>query len=226
MIRTGLGISAAILSAMAGVALWAERTIPADARVALQYGLDGEPTRFGDKSEAVFGLWLLIGVGALMTALFVALSQTDPRKKALARSRKTFLFAWCSSLLMLLVVNIAMALSLTGVEQDPELSMRAIFGALGMLIMVLGNAMGKVRPNFTLGVRTPWTLSSDIAWDKTHRLSGLLMVVWGGALLASAGLAPAAYGVAIAAGGGLALAVVSIVASYLYWREAPDKRTA
>jgi uncharacterized membrane protein len=86
--------------------------------------------------------------------------------------------------------------------------------------------MGKVRPNFTLGVRTPWTLSSDIAWDKTHRLSGLLMVVWGGALLASAGLAPAAYGLAIAAGGGLALAVVSIVASYLYWREAPDKRTA
>ena len=56
--------------------------------------------------------------------------------------------------------------------------------AVGMLFLILGNYMGKVRKNFFIGIRTPWTLASDEVWARTHRLggwtfsiAGLLMMV-------------------------------------------------
>lgn len=51
--------------------------------------------------------------------------------------------------------------------------------AVGMLLMVMGNFLGKVRKNFFLGIRTPWTLASDEVWAKTHRLGGWCLVVSG-----------------------------------------------
>lgn len=51
--------------------------------------------------------------------------------------------------------------------------------AMGVLFIVLGNIMGKIRPNWFIGVRTPWTLSSKLSWTKTHRLSGWLFIFMG-----------------------------------------------
>ena len=48
-----------------------------------------------------------------------------------------------------------------------------------MLFIVLGNFLGKIRPNWFVGVRTPWTLSSKLSWDKTHRLAGWLFMLMG-----------------------------------------------
>lgn len=211
---------------MAAVALWAEATIPADAHVALHYGLDGQPSRFGDKSEAVFALWFMVGVGVFTAGVCAGLRQLEPRRANLDRSARTFEFVWIGALVLLLGVSVMMAASFTGAMKDTTSAARAVMGAVGVIVMVLGNAMGKVRPNFTLGVRTPWTLSSDIAWDKTHRLAGWLMVIWGLGLVLCAALAPLTVALAVASVGGLVLAGVSVAASYLFWRAAPDKRTA
>lgn len=80
---------------------------------------------------------------------------------------------------------------------------------VGVLFVVLGNYLGKVRRNFFIGVRTPWTLASEEVWNRTHRLaawlfvfSGLLVILgtvagWSFwlslAALVSAGLVPVAY---------------------------------
>ena len=61
-----------------------------------------------------------------------------------------------------------------------------MLGALGVLLAVLGNFMGKIRYNYVMGVRTPWTLASERVWDRTHRVVGPLFVLWGLAVLASA----------------------------------------
>ena len=47
------------------------------------------------------------------------------------------------------------------------------------LFVVIGNYLPKVRPNYMMGIRTPWTLTSDLAWDRTHRLGGRLFVLEG-----------------------------------------------
>lgn len=51
--------------------------------------------------------------------------------------------------------------------------------AVGVLLMVLGNYMGKLRKNFFVGIRTPWTLASDAVWERTHRLGGWLFMLAG-----------------------------------------------
>jgi uncharacterized membrane protein len=58
---------------------------------------------------------------------------------------------------------------------------------VGGLLIVLGNVMGKIRPNWFVGVRTPWTLSSTASWNKTHQLAGWLFVLMG-VCIAAAGI--------------------------------------
>ena len=61
----------------------------------------------------------------------------------------------------------------------------------GLLFVVIGNFMTKVRPNFLYGVRTPWTLSSEVVWDKTHRMAGPTIMAGGAVILVSGLLWPA-----------------------------------
>ena len=67
---------------------------------------------------------------------------------------------------------------------------RAMLAGLMIMFGLMGNVMGKVRRNFWVGVRTPWTLASDRVWNDTHRLAGQLFV---GAAVIGAG-APRAGG--------------------------------
>jgi uncharacterized membrane protein len=50
---------------------------------------------------------------------------------------------------------------------------------VGLMIAMLGNWMGKLRRNFYIGIRTPWTLANEVVWEKTHRLGGKLFVAAG-----------------------------------------------
>ena len=54
-----------------------------------------------------------------------------------------------------------------------------IYAGIGLLFIVLGNYMGKVRKNFFIGIRTPWTLASDEVWNRTHRLGGKILILIG-----------------------------------------------
>lgn len=51
--------------------------------------------------------------------------------------------------------------------------------AIGLLLVFIGNYFGKIRHNYTFGIKTPWTLASEEVWNKTHRISGPLWVVAG-----------------------------------------------
>ena len=75
----------------------------------------------------------------------------------------------------------------------------------------------RARSNFFIGIRTPWTLSSDEVWQKTHRLAGGLFVVTGLLVMSLAVIRdrPAIYAVIIAAG---FFALIPIPYSYFAWR--------
>jgi uncharacterized membrane protein len=89
---------------------------------------------------------------------------------------------------------------------------RALLGGIGMAVVLLGNVLGKVKRNFWLGVRTPWTLASDRVWYATHRLAGKTMVVGGLVALAGAILGlPFEFGMAAIVIGALAPAAWSLV---------------
>ncbi len=58
--------------------------------------------------------------------------------------------------------------------------------SVGLLFLILGNYLGKVRKNFFIGIRTPWTLASDEVWARTHRLAGWLFMLAGLTMIAFA----------------------------------------
>jgi uncharacterized membrane protein len=97
-----------------------------------------------------------------------------------------------------------------------------VFLAMAALFLVLGNFMGKVRPNWFIGVRTPWTLSSKLSWDKTHRLTGWLMVFMG-LLFVGAAFFPNGRMLAGILAIDVACMAWSIVYSYLVYRSDPNR---
>jgi uncharacterized membrane protein len=83
--------------------------------------------------------------------------------------------------------------------------------ALGLLLIVIGNLLGKVRRNFFLGIRTPWTLANDEVWLRTHRLGGKTFVVGGVVVIVGVLL-----GANIGLCGAVALLAALIPAAYSY----------
>ena len=73
---------------------------------------------------------------------------------------------------------IALVVLLAATGRDVNVN-ELVFAGVGLLFIVLGNYLGKVRKNFFIGIRTPWTLASDEVWSRTHRLGGWVFVLIG-----------------------------------------------
>ena len=95
---------------------------------------------------------------------------------------------------------------------------------VGLLLVFLGNYLTRVEPNWFVGIRTPWTLSSDTVWRKTHRTSGGLLVIWGLLLVAVAFLPRSAFLPLLVAAIVIAV-VIPIVQSYILWKREQHDRS-
>lgn len=100
--------------------------------------------------------------------------------------------------------------------------MPLVVSGVVLLAMLMENYLGKVRSNFFFGIRTPWTLSSELSWGKTHRLGGRLFVFLGlvlavGTMVKGPGILP------LLAPALLTLVVALAGYSYLVWRNDPNK---
>ncbi|MNW58220.1 Immunity protein SdpI [compost metagenome] len=93
-----------------------------------------------------------------------------------------------------------------------RLQMNAIIlGLIGLMLMAMGNYMTQVQPNYTFGIRTPWTLSNPEVWRKTHRFGGPMMMLGGASALVAAWVGGMA-GVVIF----LTVLIISVISPVLY----------
>ncbi len=113
-------------------------------------------------------------------------------------------FMSCVAVLVLLVANGA----------DVRFN-EMIYGGVGLLFIVLGNYMGKVRKNFFIGIRTPWTLASDEVWSRTHRVGGKVFIVVGMFLMLNSFIPFQAHWVIAAI---VTVAVIPVIYSYVIYR--------
>jgi uncharacterized membrane protein len=226
--RTGLIFSAAAVAVMAGASWWTGQNIPADvAQLPVHWGADGRPDRFLPRDEALRMYWLLPGFAVVLTIILAILPSIDPLKGNIHRSSRAYLTAWIGSMALLALVSVGIAMmtvrGATG-DADSNQFVRWIMAGVGVLFIFLGDAMPKTRPNFFVGVRTPWTLSSDLAWQKTHRLAGWLFVLAGfWAIVAAFTLHGIALALAVT-GPMMGAVAISAVYSWFVWKDDPDKR--
>ena len=95
---------------------------------------------------------------------------------------------------------------------------RATTVGMGVLLMVMGNYLPRIRSNWWMGIRTPWTLSSDRVWRDTHRLAGRTFVAAGGVSILAGLVLPGPAGVSVSLAAVTAGAILPVVYSYLIWR--------
>ena len=214
MTRNALAIASVILvGAMLLVSLAVGSTVPEDLRLPTHWGLNGEPDSYAPKWVA---LLLPAAITAAVSLLFHFLPVLEPRREGLERSRGLYLWGWAS----LLVMGTAIEFALVSTALDWGVPVNSVIvAATGLMLIPIGNQLGKSRSMYLIGLRTPWTLASEEVWIKTHRLGGKLMVAGGLALVAAA-LAPIPSGllatvvIAVIA----VSAAVPIVYSFLLWR--------
>lgn len=179
------------------------------ATVPSHWNVRGEADGFSER----WMVWLLgPGLMALMLALNVVLPKISPKRFEIDPFRRTFDYSFMVIIAFLGFIYGAMLAAALGYAVRTDW---AIPAAISVLLILLGNPMGKVKPNFFLGVRTPWTLASPRVWHATHRLAGQLMVAAGVIGLAAMLAGAPGWLVVPLAGTGV---LVAVVHSYLVYK--------
>ena len=152
----------------------------------------------------------LIGPGLMLGILLVfrALPWLSPKNFEVDTFRSTYL----QIMLIILSIIAYMQCLILWVDLGHAMNIgRAIVGGVCLLFALVGNLLRKVRRNFYVGIRTPWTLANERVWDATHRFAAKTFVVAGllGVLMAAAGL-PGWPVLAVLMAGVLAPAIYSL----------------
>ncbi len=148
-------------------------------QVPTHWNVHGVADQFAGKAVGVFVLPVAL---AVVWSLFFFVPRISPRGFEVTPSRG-FGMMQLATIGFLFAVWLVTSLSTLGTDVSVG---RAIEGGLGLLFVVLGNFMGTLKKNFFVGIRTPWTLSNDEVWARTHRLGGKLFVVGGVIMTVSA----------------------------------------
>ena len=217
-LRPGLLGSGIALAAMLATSAWAWPRIPDGARVAIHFGPGGEPDGFTGKGWALTMTPLLT---AGLSVLFLLLPRVEPRQRHLVASLRALNAVWVGVAAFLAVAHAHVALYAAGYRVPAGAVMSA---GVGSLLILIGNYLPKVRSNWFLGIRTPWTLSSERSWHRTHRLAGRLFVAAGLVALPSALLPPGPAQAAVVLAAVLAPVPALVAYSWWAWREDPDRQ--
>jgi uncharacterized membrane protein len=124
-----------------------------------------------------WGVFMLPLTTLGMLALFLVIPSIDPLKANIAKFRDVFnLFIVLMVAFMVYIHGLTLAWSIgyTGFKMSG-----AMLPAIGLLFIFAGFMMRQAKRNFFIGIRTPWTLSSDTVWDATHRLGAVLFMISG-----------------------------------------------
>jgi len=143
--------------------------------VPMHWNASGEIDRWGDKSELFMMIFMLTGITYL---IFLVIPYIDPKQKLQNMGNKL------NNLRMILGLFMsALAIYILFSVQQKTSNPVLIFPLVGLLFAFLGNYFKTIKPNYFIGIKTPWTLENEEVWKKTHLLGGKLWFV-GGLLMA------------------------------------------
>ena len=185
-------------------------------RIPVHWNIAGHVDRWGGKFEGLLAVPLLaLGIYALL----LVVPRLDPGRANYAAFAGPYATIRLGTLVVLAVIYALVVLWVRGVRVNMEVWVPLIVGGL---FVVVGNVLGKVRPNWFVGVRTPWTLSSKVSWTRTHRAGGWLFVLMGVLFMVTAVLR-SAWAVWVLLGASVVGVAGLIVYSYVQWRRDPEK---
>ncbi len=191
------------------LSIWAYPRLPA--QVATHWGIEGQADGWSTPLVAV----LIVPVATIVLAgVMLAAPLIDPRRESWQLHGRTYWRVINLVLCFFLVIHLLVIGEGLGWGLPVA---RVIPMVVGGLLVLIGNLLPRLQPNWFMGIRTPWTLSSDEVWRRTHRLGGGMMVLAGLLLVAGGFVARGLGFVLIVALVGCCV-LVPVVYSWLLWR--------
>ena len=181
-------------------------------RMASHWGVNDQ---VNGTTSRFWGAFLMPVIALAMLGLFLLIPAIDPLKANIATFRpifNAFIVAILAFLTYLHVLTVLWNLGYQGFRMS-----MAVVPGIGLIFILAGLLMRSAKRNFFIGIRTPWTLSSDRVWAQTHRLGSLLFVLCGViAMLAIFAPGPIAFSLVIVPI--LVVSLALVVYSYLLYR--------
>ena len=177
-----VSIALTVIAFGASIYVYADRSRLLEDKVPTHWGLNGEPNAWTPRDNMLPQLLMFPGVMAIITALTVVLPWISPKRFGIEDFRDTFNYLMMVVVALMAYLHAVMVTSAVHADLvrngtlEPD---RLIVAGIFAFFAILGNQLGKVRPNFWMGVRTPWTLASETVWTQTHRLAAWIFVVVG-----------------------------------------------
>ena len=185
--------------------------------VPTHWGASGSVDGWGDKSTSLF----LAVMPLMILGVMYLLPRIDPKGRNFESFKGVYQGFAAGLVLFFTVLSWMVPLTVLGVlpEDGPAVTY-LVCAALGILLAVLGACMPRIEPNYTFGVRLPWTVASERNWRRTHRFAGPVFVVMGVCTAALGLVAPIApevfaFGLLALLFGGTAFIALY---SYVVWR--------
>lgn len=181
-------------------------------RIPMNWGTDGTVS-YNDKYQIFF----MCGMAVLLALVFDVLPHIDPRKQNYQKFGSYYDgFCIFMQLFLLAITGIVLTESLRpGTLSVPTLSMLGV----GILFLFVGNIMPKIKSNFYIGVKTPWTLSSEDVWRRVHRLGGKCFFLAGIILIVCAFLPSQEFAFWLTFICIMVICLLPVVMSYIWWRK-------
>lgn len=178
-------------------------------QVATHFDSFGRPDGYSSRAFAAFGTPAILFAAVL---LMLILFKIDPKSRNITASpQPRAVVLWG----VVVISNITQGtVILKALNIGVNIAV-AVDIATGVFLMVIGNYLPKCKPNYTLGIRLPWTLASEENWRRTHRFAGPLWVAGGILVAASAFFQSAWILLAVV----MVLCIVPAVYSYLIYRK-------
>lgn len=183
----------------------------------VHWGLNGMPDRYGTRLE---GLLLLPVIASGLYLLLRVLPRLDPRRKEYEHLDGVFGAMRIAIMAVITMMHLSIISTALGWQATPA---TVVPFCVGLLLALFGAALPSVQPNWIIGIRTPWTLSSDQAWERTQEHGGHLFIAMGLMLVVAAVVQAPWLLVSTLALDGIAV-LWMIGYSYVAWKRDPERR--
>jgi len=188
-------------------------------RIPTHWNMSGEADGW---SSRLFGAWLIPLMMAVLWLIMRALPHIDPRRANYEKFKGMYEALIIVTLAFMLVIHLLILSAATGTRMDMG---RIVLASVGAFFGVIGFLLPKAHPNWFVGIRTPWTLTSDVAWERTHKLGGPLFVLIGVLTVVTALVAPKLT-VWVLTLSAIGVTVFLFVYSYRVWKADVHHRSA
>ena len=162
----------------------------------------------------LWGLFLIPLIMTGLVALLAILPRIDPHKMNYEKFRDYYEGFILLFVLFLLAIQVQIILWSLGYQVSTNLTFPPL---MGILFIYIGFLLGHAEQNWFVGIRTPWTLSSETVWKKTHEVGGKLFKIAG--VISCAGVFAGTYALWFVLVPVLAVSVYTVVYSYLEFQK-------